>query len=101
MSTHIVIGLTNTSGEDPSWHYGHSFKHLDQGKPNERITYKVINGGWTASVYKDGRYACNGTLINSHLVVVAYFGYAPAGEDYNEVIYKHMKLHARRKRLKR
>lgn len=93
--THFVIGLQAVDAQcEPYWHYGTRLRHLDAGRPNERITYFVENGGWTATVYRDGRRLCQGRLLKDQVAVV-YYAKAEYG-DYNAVIDDHIKVYKER-----
>lgn len=90
---HYVIGLSYGPHGDIFCHYLRGYKLHDVGRANERVVYHVINGGWTASVYKDGRYACNGSPIaNSRYLSVYVRLFEEAAEeaadagDYNDAI---------------
>lgn len=95
----FVIELTNVEGPQTMMrHYGYRLRHLGVGTPNERVTYWVINGGYTAGVYKDGRRTVNGKFFPSWpvglnpLVAVTKFVLVDThSSDYNEVI--HNALH--------
>lgn len=88
---HYVIGLSYGPHDTIFCHYLRSYELHDVGRASERIVYHVINGGWTASVYKDGRYACNGSQVaNSQYlsVYVRLFEEVTGfGDDYNEAIW--------------
>lgn len=98
MERRIVIELTDVDDtKEVSRHYGRRFRHLSLGKLNERVTYEVINGGWTAGVYKDGRLSINGKFPRffaskpNSLVAVTFFKFVDTNSnDYTEVIHKYL-----------
>lgn len=90
----FVIELTNVEDPQvPTRHYGYRLRHLGVGTPNERVTYWVINGGFTAGVYKDGRRTVNGKFfpnwpsgLNPLVAVTKFVLVDTHSPDYNEVI---------------
>ena len=87
----FVIVLTDVEGKHVTIHYGRKLRHLSVGTNAERVVYTVINGGWTAGVYKDGRISVDGKFPNhlfSARCAVTHFqevtGYRD--EDYQEAI---------------
>lgn len=96
MAKRFVIELTDVANPQfKSYHYGYNLRHCNQGESNERVTYWVINGGWRAGVYKDGRRTVNGKFFRPwpgkpvSLVAVTKFIEIdnPGNASYDEVIY--------------
>ena len=93
----FVIELTNVANpKEATQHYGRRFRHLNVGGPNERVTYEVINGGWTAGIYKDGRLSIDGRFPRlfddrpNPLYAVTFFKFVPTmSDDYTEVMLEH------------
>lgn len=86
-----VIGLSPYNGQRDdaisTWYYLDRLQHRDAGTFSERVVFRVINGGWTATLYKDGTFLCNGKANTPYRWVIRAFEEVEDTMHYNEAIW--------------